>query len=97
MDAPAASRYRVSVELALESGSPGAYAGIFFAARGPDDLYAAYVLDDRAVIEQGLSPAEIADFQRTRGVYPKVLRVARVAAGRWTPRGQSVVAFPDEG
>jgi predicted Ser/Thr protein kinase len=96
-DAPAASRYRVSVEVALESGTPGPYAGILFAAKGPDDFYAVYVFNDRPQMEQALTPDEIAGFQRAKGVYPKALRLARIEGGHWDIREQGVIAFPDDG
>src|SRR5581483_4517444 len=95
-DAPASARYRVSVEISLESGEPGAYAGIVFGAKNPSDFYLAYIFFDRT-IEQEIDPRELAKFKQETGVSPKVIRLARMVGGKWQMRGNKVVAFPDSG
>ena len=96
MDAPASPRYKVSVELELESGLPGAYAGIIFGARNPDDFYCAYIFFDRHDLD-GMTEEAVAGFRKKTGVYPKFLRIAHMGGLEWRCLTQKTLAFPDKG
>jgi tRNA A-37 threonylcarbamoyl transferase component Bud32 len=95
-DAPSSPRYKASVELALESGSPGAYAGILFGAKSPDDFYCAYIFFDRHDLDR-MSEEEVAEFQKKTGAYPKFLRIAHMGGLQWRCLTQKTLAFPDKG
>jgi hypothetical protein len=88
-------RYEASVEIAL--GSSHAYAGIVFGARSPEDFLAAYIFYDEGAIRRGMPKEAIAEFREKQGCFPKVIRCARIVAGKWQFAGQALVTFPDEG
>ena len=89
--------YKASVEISLEDGRPGPYAGIVFGARSPSDYFAVYIFNDPDAIARGMSPERIEQFKQESGVSPKMMRVARIVDGRWEIRANTIVAFPDRG
>lgn len=96
-EAPPGAEFSVSTEVSLVSGNPGPYAGLLVGARSTLDLFAVYVFHDGEQARARIDAAELDAYRQKHGAWPKFVRVARVADGRWQHRATLPVSFPDAG